>query len=62
MSKNYVIFIEPASLDNLGVWEWYNWDHDYKKIVNELGYKLKLTRINNRIGIYEIKKEGLLRV
>ena len=55
-SSKYVIFIEPNPLAKLGEWEYYNFQHDYDKILNNRNISFDKIFFTPIVCCYVMKK------
>ena len=53
-AKKYIMIIEPAPNQNLGQWEYYNFEHDINKLTEKLN--TEYYSIGDRIGLWLIRK------
>ena len=56
-SKRYVLFLEPDPNIDLGKWEYYNFEHDYFKLLECLSENFTFTGGPKNIGIFIIDKK-----
>jgi hypothetical protein len=56
LSNHHVVFVEPMPGKLYTDWEYYNYEHDYTQILNQLGASHTITPIDNLVGIYHIEK------
>ena len=54
LSKKYIMIIEPAPNQNLGQWEYYNFEHDINKLTKKLNREYY--QIGDKIGLWLIRK------
>ena len=56
-SNKYVLFLEPDPNTNLGKWEYYNFQHDYFKLLDTFNQSYSFTSGPKNIGIFIIDKK-----
>lgn len=49
ISKKHILFIEPHIIENLGKWQYYNFQYDYDKLMDK---KSRFKQIDETTGIY----------
>jgi len=58
LSNRYIVFIEPIKGRIKGEWQFYNFEHDYIKILDELGYYADWFEVEENVALYNVLKKG----